>query len=59
MSQGSKNISLEPTISEDVLVCENLGVLILRQLLQVGVGLAEQEVDEEAEKFLKQKKEII
>jgi hypothetical protein len=37
-----------------VLVREDLGVLVLRQLLEVGVGPPEQKVDEEAEQFLEE-----
>ncbi len=36
-----------------MLVGENLGVLVLRQFLEVGVGLSQEKVNEEAEHFLK------
>ncbi len=36
-----------------MLVGENLGVLVLRQFLEVGVGLSQEKVNEEPEHFLK------
>ena len=36
-----------------MLVAEDLGLLVLGQLAQEGVGLAQQQVDQESEHFLK------
>ena len=38
-----------------MLVAEDLGLLVLGQLAQEGVGLAQQQVDQEPEHFLKTK----
>jgi hypothetical protein len=41
------------TVGQNVLVGENLGVLVLRQFLEVRVGLSQEQVNEEPEHFLK------
>ena len=40
-------------IGEDVLVPEDLGILVFCQLAQEGVGLAQEQVDQQPEHFLK------
>ena len=44
-------------VSQDVLVSEDLRLLILSQLLEVGVRLVKQQVDQEPEGFLEQHRE--
>ena len=39
-------------VGEDVLVAKDLGVLVLCQLAQKGVGLAQQQVDQQPENLL-------
>ena len=39
-------------VGEDVLVPEDLGILVLCQLAQEGVGLAQQQVDQQPEHLL-------
>ena len=40
-------------VGEDVLVPKDLGILVLRQLTQEGVGLAQQQVDQQPEHLLR------